>query len=529
MKTKVKQLKVWIAGAAKSGLASAQLLKKHGALVFVSDAGPISAQGKATLERLNIPYEEGAHSIERMLAQAELVVLSPSISLERALPAAALTAGIPVVSEIECASWFLPPEASVIGITGTNGKSTTTHYLDQLMKRAGRRSIACGNYGTPLAEALLFQEKFDCFVVELSSYQLETTYSFRPDISIFLNLQNDHQARYGNLQEYFKAKWRLPLLTKPSGSAIVDASVFELAIAQGCALPECDIMLSYGFLDASESKSIKSLAQTTAKLQIEQTAQLARCLPQPSYGHLSERPLASRLRTEVTHTWLESPNSGKQNLQANVLTNSEQKLATQMTIQESVLEGRHNQVNIFTASMAALALGADSSIVASQWESAHSSYTHLAHRLDEIFKGNEFLSATGQPKSVRIINDSKATNVESALVAVESFTSGVRLLMGGEPKGDSYAAFIQYLGKRIKKIYPFGKAAPLIVEQIGVSHHLAPPLARMIDAAQLALDESQGGDIILLSPACASFDEFQNFEHRGEIFRQWAQNQVSSK
>ncbi|MEY2987512.1 MAG: hypothetical protein RJB13_1033 [Pseudomonadota bacterium] len=529
MKTEIDQKQVWIAGAAKSGLAAAQLLKKHGAIVFVSDAGPISAEGKETLNRLNIPFEEGVHSIDRMLIEAELIVLSPSIALDRPLPAAALNSGIPVVSEIECASWFLPPEATVIGITGTNGKSTTTHYLAQLMKRAGRKAIACGNYGTPLSDALLSENEYDCFVVELSSYQLETTYSLRPDVSVFLNLQNDHQARYGNLGEYFKAKWRLVLLTKASGTNIVDAPVFQQAIKYGCALPESRVVLSYGFLDDSQSKDLTSYPIERTSILNPQQSQLARFLPRPSYGHMTERSIVRNLETEVTHAWLESPVSGNLPLTAILLNSIERKDALQMCIQRPVLEGPHNQVNVFSASIAALSLGAQESTVISQWESENSNYVHLAHRLEEISKGSQFVTSTGQPISVRIINDSKATNVESAVVAVKSFPSGIRLLLGGEPKGDSYTPFLSYLGNQIKKIYPFGKAAQVIVEQISPHSLLAQSSARMLDAAQLALEESQDGDIILLSPACASFDEFQNFEHRGDMFRQWAEKQVSSK
>lgn len=529
MKTKVKKMKIWVAGAAKSGVAAARLLQRQGAVVFVSDAHSISEENKAELEVHNIPYEQGAHSIDRMLAEAELVVLSPSIALDRPLPMAALNAGIPVVSEIECASWFLPPDALVIGITGTNGKSTTTHYLTQLMIRAGRRAIACGNYGTPLAEAILSDEKLNCFVVELSSYQLETTFSLRPDISIFLNLQNDHQARYGSLNEYFKAKWRLVLLAKASGASIVDVSLLQQAITQGCSLPESQIVVSYGFLSEAPIGASQASTRRAPEALLRKQSASIRCLPQPSYGRLSELPISSSLATEITHAWLAYESPADSHLKATLSRGSDKSDELQWNIQEPVLEGRHNQINIFSASIAALFVGTNNSTVTKQWDSAHSTYVHLAHRLEELFKSKEFISSSGIPKPVRIINDSKATNVESAVVAVESFASGVRLLLGGEPKGDSYTPFNRYLGSHIKKIYPFGRAASLIVEQLGESAYIAQPSARMTDAAQLALDESQSGDIVLLSPGCASFDEFQNFEHRGEMFRQWARKQVSSR
>jgi UDP-N-acetylmuramoylalanine--D-glutamate ligase len=142
--------------------------------------------------------------------------------------------------------------------------------------------------------------------------------------------------------------------------------------------------------------------------------------------------------------------------------------------------------------------------------------------LEDITRGHQLVSASGQKKSVRAINDSKATNVESTLVAVQSFSHSIRLLLGGEPKGDFYGELLPYVGKNICKIYPFGRAATLICQQLsGIGDRLAAPSAKMLDAAQLALEESEQNDILLLSPACASFDEFKNFEHRGDSFRHW--------
>lgn len=529
MKTKLHNLKVWIAGAAKSGVAAARLLSKNGASVFVSDAAAISEENKAILTALNIPFEENGHSIDRMLGEADLIVLSPTIALNRPLPAAACKAGIPVVSEIECASWFLPAHATVIGITGTNGKSTTTHYLAQLMNRSGKRALACGNYGTPLADAILSPDAIDCFVIELSSYQLESTFSLRPDVSIFLNLQNDHQARYGSLEEYFKAKWRLVLMTKDSGTTVVDAPVLKYAMTQGCALPECHIVASYGALDAGDTFPHSPHTQKLFFFEERLQTKLIRKLPKQSYGDLADRLLFHNLDSGVSHAWVEPHTQDSKKLKAKRWNHCDKNNDLDLSVHHSVLEGKHNQVNIFCASMAALALGVDHAIVSSQWESSSSNYVHLSHRLEEILRGREFLTSNGQSKCVRIINDSKATNVESAIVAVESFPRGIRLLLGGEPKGDSYAAFVQYLGHRISKVYPFGKAAPLIVEQIDSVDYVAEPCAHMSEAAQRALDDCENGDVILLSPACASFDEFQNFEHRGEVFRSWAQNQVHSK
>jgi UDP-N-acetylmuramoylalanine--D-glutamate ligase len=161
-------------------------------------------------------------------------------------------------------------------------------------------------------------------------------------------------------------------------------------------------------------------------------------------------------------------------------------------------------------------------IIRAQWNSATTVYKHLSHRLEDVSRGRLLVSAGGNKKSLRAINDSKATNVESTLVAVQSFSHSIRLLLGGEPKGDFYGELLPYVGKNICKIYPFGRAAPLICQQLsGIGDRLAPPSAKMLDAARLALEESEQDDVLLLSPACASFDEFKNFEHRGDAFRHW--------
>jgi UDP-N-acetylmuramoylalanine--D-glutamate ligase len=528
MKTKVKNKTFWIAGAAKSGLAVAQLLKNSGANVFVSEAGTLSELARQRLTAMKVPFEEGQHSLEKMLTDADFVVLSPSIRLDQPLPSTARLHGLPVISEIEVASWFLPTSAIVIGVTGTNGKSTTTHYLSQLAQRIGRRAIACGNYGVPLSEAIVSHPEVDCFVVELSSYQLETTHSLKTDISLFLNLQNDHMGRYGHLQEYFKAKWRLIGLTKNEGLAIVEASLIRRALEAGCALPSCQLILSYGFLPCGRTPNTPHNIKPASRDFFATTRSSRRNLPKSSYGHLTKESLAELLVDGFGEAWLERQPSESSQIAVHItdlLPNAE---PIRLAIDEPVLDGPHNQTNLLNASVAALAMGAAHDIVVGQWTRKDSQYVHLPHRLEDVCRGQCFVDSQGRSKSIRIINDSKATNVESTLVAVESFSHGVRLLLGGDPKGDAYTMISPSLGHRVVQVYPFGRAGPLIAEQLGSHDCVASPLPNMLEAAQRALDESVDGDTILLSPACASFDEFQNFEHRGDTFRQWAMKQVSS-
>lgn len=523
----VRGLKIWIVGAARSGIAAARVLHEHGAHLFVTDSNTIGDDQKKVLDDLKIPFEEGQHSIDRLLAEAQLVVVSPSIPLDKPLPMAARQAKIPVVSEIEVASWFLPQSAFVVGITGTNGKSTTTHYGAQLFALGQRNSVACGNYGRPLADALLDPARYNAFIVELSSYQLETTYSLRPNVSIFLNLQLDHQARYGSMDEYLKAKWRLVTLTRPDGLAIIDEPVLRRAIELGLALPESHIVVIRGCLDANAAKNLQASLVDSQKLQA-QAVKTPIALPVPTYGTLSSLPLEVLVDAEkITHLWFAKFDSNGSSVQLQTASANRNRTNIELKVDEPCLPGDHNQINIGVVSLAALHDGLHPNIIRAQWNQKTSAYQHLPHRLEAVARNSSFVTSQGKSRNVRVINDSKATNVESTLVAVKSFSAPIRLLLGGEPKGDFYGDLIPFLGKTICKVYPFGKAASLISQQLaGNKEFLAEPSLKMIDAAQKALDQSSDGDVLLLSPACASFDEFKNFEHRGDAFKHWILQKV---
>lgn len=520
----VRDTKIWIVGAARSGIAAARILHMHGARLFVTDAGPIEPEQKKILGDLGIPFEEGGHSTEKLLREAQLVVLSPSIPLDKPLPLAVRQAGIPLVGEIEIASWFLPSNAIVIGITGTNGKSTTTHYTAQLFELGHKKAVACGNIGRPLADAILDAQGYDTFIVEFSSYQLETTTSLRPMVSMLLNLQNDHLARYGTIDEYLKAKWRLILLTRPDGLAIVDEPVFRRALVLGLARPSCRIAILNPSPESFGAKDIEH--DTMANAQLRSFGEDNQVLPLQLYGQLAQLPIEKIIQThcaDINFVRIEKRSDGQNTLRFQVLSNNRSKSEVDIAIDTPCLPGEHNQLNIASASLAALHAGLAPSLVAKQWNASSSVYHHLAHRLEDVCKGDALKSSDDVSKDVRVINDSKATNVESTIVAVKSFAHSIRLLLGGEPKGDLYSDLLPFIGTHICKIYPFGKASTLICEQLASrNEYLAPSSGRMTDAAQMALDDAQAGDVILLSPACASFDEFKNFEHRGDVFKAWA-------
>jgi len=526
IKMDIRGKKIWIIGAARSGIAAARILHGQGAHLFVSDSAIIPDAQKNILREMDIPFEEGTHSLERMSQEANFIVLSPAITLDSQIALAARRSGIPIYGEIEIASWFMPSSAFLLGITGTNGKSTTTHYASQLFALGQRNSVACGNYGLPLAEALMDPARFNSFMIELSSYQLESTWSLRPNVTIFLNLQNDHMARYGNMDEYLKAKWRLVTLTKKDGLAIVEHTVLRKAIHLGLPLPECRIAIMHGFLDSNPTRGIRLPDKRISNQGISNPEVLSK-LPIQTYGSLANLDFDTLADSaDIIHIWMERLAGKSSGHKLHIASVDPKGMDIELEIHNPCLSGEHNQFNIATASVAALLDGMHPNIIRAQWNSNTTAYEHLSHRLEDINRNLPLIDSKGVQKGVRAINDSKATNVESTLVAVKSFSSSIRLLLGGEPKGDYYGELGPFIGKNICRIYPFGKAAPLIRQHLaGYEQFLAPSSPKLAAAAQLALDESSDGDIVLLSPACASFDEFKNFEHRGDAFRHWVLQQ----
>ncbi|MEY4065598.1 MAG: hypothetical protein RIR26_1806, partial [Pseudomonadota bacterium] len=348
--------------------------------------------------------------------------------------------------------------------------------------------------------------------------------------TVFLNLQNDHQARYKNMDEYLKAKWRLTLMTRPDGLAVVDHAILKRAVEMGLALPECRIAVSYGFLSEAEISAVMETLYASQKRRGFDFPHQFCAFPIPSYGELLNEAVETLIgERPLTHVWMKRTSHPADGLTVSLASIDTHEWNQTWQIPQPVLPGDHNQLNIVAASLPALLQGIHPNVIRSQWNLRTSGYEHLPHRLEIVGRNQKFLPSKGIPVEVLIVNDSKATNVESTLVAVKSFDGRVRLLLGGEPKGDSYTVLAHHLKSQIVKIYPFGKAAPLICEQLATAaDQLAPASKTMTEAAQLALDESLDGDVVLLSPACASFDEFKNFEHRGDVFRQWALKRVSN-
>ncbi|KAB8030872.1 UDP-N-acetylmuramoyl-L-alanine--D-glutamate ligase [Fluviispira multicolorata] len=517
---KIEGVHFYIAGAAKSGVSAAKILKKHGANVFVTEENLISKNIENELILHQIPYEYGFHSIEKIKNNCDVLVISPGISLNKEIAIICKKNKIPIVSEIEVASWFIPEKCIILGITGTNGKSTTTHYAAQLFERAGYKAISCGNIGISMSQAVFENISINLLSVELSSYQLETTYSMRPTCTVFLNLQNDHLGRYENIQEYIKAKWRLVLLTHDSGIAIIDKDVMHLAVNMGLSLPRAKIIL----IESSSPKKFDDKLNTPIKARreydIRNQISFGKILPSAIYHELKKltiNELMSENELEIAYAKYDNKDTS-----VNIFIKLKSSTKT-WEIRNPCLPGEHNMINILCASLMAMHLGIDDNIILSQWESETTEYNHLPHRLEFISNTEKtYIDKNGDEKSLILINDSKATNVESTLVALKSLNRPIHLLLGGLPKGDNYLPIGTFFRKNLVQIYPFGKAAENIqLDLKSYKNKVADSSENMLAAADLALNKAKNGDIILLSPACSSFDEFRNFEHRGNVFREW--------
>lgn len=514
----IEKTKFFIAGAAKSGLSVAKLLKNYDAKVFITEEKKLSQEVIEELNYLKIPFEDKGHSLEKITNECDVMVLSPGIPLNTQIPMLCMKENLVLVSEIEVASWFLKPNNLILAITGTNGKSTTVNYLNQLINLSERNSIACGNIGTPFSHVVSQNSKENIFVLELSSYQLELTFSIQPKCSAILNIQNDHLGRYETIEEYLKAKWRIVLLTDPEGLVILDYDVLKLALKIGLILPKCKIIVTKFCHQMQKNKKTDNFEQ---KYQFFQNKlNNYRYLPNPIYKEI-ERLEIEDLPVSKFLNFAYVTYNKEEAVTVSLKTDN---LIKKIEINKTCIPGKHNVMNILTASLIAQHLGIHDEFITSQWNESSSKYIHLPHRLEKIGKGYcIFINELLQEKNLLIINDSKATNVESTLVALTSFKLPIRLLLGGKPKGDSYKPIIEFFNKNLIKVYPFGDASEIIFnELISNKNYLAKPSNNMISAANLALNDAQNNEIILLSPACSSFDEFRDFEHRGNVFREWA-------
>ncbi len=434
-----KGVKVTVVGLAKSGLAAVELLASKGADVTACDLKPLEElpEAAAALKRLGVTYRpQSAAALE----QAGWIILSPGVPADLEMLEPARRRGARIIGEVELAGMFL--EGRTIGITGSNGKTTTTALVGHILKECGIPAQVGGNIGTAAATALAARSRADGWnVLELSSFQLETIETFRAHIAVILNITQDHLDRHHSFDAYAKAK----------------ARILETQAPEDCAI-----------LNAADETCRRLAAKARAKT---------------LWFSLSE-PLTQG-------AWLEDDQ---------VLIDGKPLLAAS----EIPLRGRHNIENVMAAALAAGQAGAPLEGIAA----AIRSFRAVEHRLEFVRK----------VRGVDYYNDSKATNVDSAVKAVEAFDGPLWVILGGKDKGSDYAPLAAALAGKARAALLIGAAAPLIAEKL---RGVVPVVecGTLERAVQAAFREAAPGDTVLLAPACASFDQFRNYEHRGEVFK----------
>lgn len=441
--------RIAILGGGESGVGAAILAQKQGFTVFLSDMGKIKEKYKNVLSNYKIDFEEEKHSTEKIL-NADLVVKSPGIPDKAPLIVQLKEKGISVISEIEFAGRYT--NAKTICITGSNGKTTTTLLLYHILKNAGFNVGLAGNVGKSFAWQVA-EEKFDIYVIEISSFQLDGMYDFRADIAILMNITPDHLDRYNyNFQNYIDSKFRIIQNQTENDFFVVctDDEVTQNEIKKRNITPA---IISFGLGEPGEN----SAGVKEDKLVI--------------------------------------------NIHKNQFI---------MSILDLAIQGKHNTYNSMAAGIASMIL----EIRNEQLRESLSNFTGVEHRLERFLKVH----------GIEFINDSKATNVNSTWYALESISKPIVWIAGGVDKGNDYSMLKSLAKEKVKAIVCLGKDNQKIHDSFkGVVKNIVDA-SSMEEAVKAAYYLARNGDTVLLSPACASFDLFENYEDRGTQFKQKVRN-----
>ena len=442
--------KIVVLGGGISGYGSAILAKKKGFDVFLSDKGKIADRYKAALDQWQVPYEEGQHTEERILA-ADEVVKSPGIPEKAPMVCKIREAGIPIISEIEFAGRYLG-KAKTICITGSNGKTTTTSLIYKILRDAGYNVALGGNIGESFAYSVA-TGSYDWYVLELSSFQLDGMYRFRAHIGVLMNITPDHLDRYNYcFQNYIDSKMRITQ-NQLSNDYFIYSGDDEVIWKQ---LPKYDLRMKQ--LPFAAKNAVASGAGDAFLLDGKFTA---------TVGKSSVEIDTSRMQ----------------------------------------LSGLHNAYNAMAAALAALAAG----VAPEQIQRSIYDFQPVEHRLEPA----------GEINGVLYINDSKATNVDSTWYALESMKRPVVWIAGGTDKGNDYEPLKKFAREKVHTLVCMGVDNKKLVDSFTGVIPQVISTGSLEEAMQAARAAARPGDVVLLSPACASFDLFKNYENRGELFKEW--------
>ena len=448
-----------VLGGGISGYGSAILAKKEGFEVLLSDMGKIAPRYRERLDEWGVEYEEGGHSVERILTASE-VIKSPGIPDKAPLVQALREKGVPVISEMEFACRYMG-DAKTICITGSNGKTTTTSLIYKIMRDSGANVALGGNIGESFAYSVA-TGRYDWYVLELSSFQLDGMFEFKADVGVLMNITPDHLDRYDySFEKYAKSKMRITQNQTPSDYFVYSADD-ETILRQ---LEECEIRAN------------------------ELPFMIENCITSASGdAHLTE---VDKFEAKVG---------------AKSLT---------IDISRLKIKGKHNTYNAMAAVLATLAAGVEPE----QIEKSLYDFAAIEHRLEPV----------GERDGIEYINDSKATNVDSAWYALESMTRPTVWIAGGTDKGASYAPLFDLAKKKVHTLVCMG------VDNARLEREFAEVVPNIIschsfeEAMEAVVRSARKGDAVLLSPACASFDLFKSYEHRGREFKEWIQKNILNR
>jgi UDP-N-acetylmuramoylalanine--D-glutamate ligase len=441
---------VLVVGAGRSGLAAARLLLTRGARVILTDTKDRNAMETAVAPLFEIACKSGELMLEpgghrkKSFGKCDFVVVSPGVPL--ALPEFQVSrkSGIPIIGEVELAYRHL--RGRIIGITGSNGKTTTTTLLSEFLVGSGLKGHVAGNIGAPLVDFVPDSTPEDIYAVELSSFQLEAIHSFRPSIGSILNLTPDHMDRYSGFEDYIAAKRRI----------FMNQEKTDFAVLNG---------------DYSRTSAIAE--------------------------DLRSNPiLFSRLNAVTNGAFVRSNR---------LIYRDEEREIELFPVTAITLKGTHNLENVLAAcAMAILAGAAPESL-----EASIRKFKGVEHRIEWV---SEF-------QGVQYFNDSKATNVDATIKSLEAFPGNILLIAGGRDKGGDFPVLRSLVKKRVRHIVLIGEAAGKIRQALQDTVDMSDART-MQEAVSMCRRLAKPGDVVLLAPACASFDMFQDYEHRGRVFKE---------
>ena len=436
--------RIVILGGGESGVGAAILCKQQGYDVFVSDSGKIKSNYEEELTHHQIEFESGTHTLSKIL-NADEVLKSPGIPHKNELVQQVIALGIPVISEMELAYRY-KGDSMIIGITGSNGKTTTTSLIYHICLSGGMDCALVGNIGYSITRQIALDPK-PLYVAEISSFQLDDIMTFRPDVAVLTNITEDHLDRYDyRFENYIAAKFNI--IKNQTGK-------------------------DFFIYNADDPVTVKYLKQFPIH---------SRQLPISMEKEIPEGAFIKNETMKVNHG---------ENLAMNIF--------------DFALKGKHNQYNTMAAAVASSVVG----IRKNKIRDAVASFESLEHRMEKV----------ATIRGVDYINDSKATNVNSTWFALESMEKPVVLILGGVDKGNDYSLIQDMVQEKVKAIICLGTDNHKLHEAFGKSVSVITDALSADEAVAKAYNLSEKGDVVLLSPACASFDLFKNYEDRGTQFK----------